>query len=340
MGSRRFTISTVPLKTQRTRHAPYVVGTVTATIGRPIANSQAYILDPCLTPVPVGMPGELYLGGAGLARGYLNRPELTAEKFLPHPFSDTPGARLYRTGDLARYLPDGTIAFLGRIDDQVKIRGFRIELGEIESVLGQHPSVQESVVAAREDTPGDKRLVAYLVPRTARPPSLQEFHHFVQAKLPKYMVPSLFVILDALPLTPNGKVDRQALPVPDASRLTLENAFVAPRTRVEEKLAAVWRELLGIEHLGIHDNFFALGGHSLLAMQVMSRIRGTWAVELPVRCLFDTPTIAEIAVAITQSLDGSSTQSIPAIIPVAREAYRSTPAALGTPKNRMEEKDT
>ena len=202
------------------------------------------------------------------------------------------------------------------------------------------PAVREASSPLGEDIPGEKRLVAYLVPRTAATSAPVARSSSEQAKLPEYMVPSLFVILDALPLTPNGKVDRQALPAPDASRLTLGNAFVAPRTRVEEKLAAVWRELLGIEHLGIHDNFFALGGHSLLAMQVMSRIRGTWAVELPVRCLFDTPTIAEIAVAITQSLDGSSTQSIPAIIPVAREAYRSTPAALGTPKNRMEEKDT
>lgn len=269
-------------------------------IGRPIANTQVYLLDLQLQPVPVGVPGELYIGGDGLARGYLNRPELTAEHFVCHPFSDEPGARLYKTGDLARYLPDGSIEYLGRLDSQVKIRGYRIELGEIESVLRQHPSIRESVVLIREDTPDDKRLVAYVILRENLKPTASELHHFLLERLPEYMVPSTFVSLETFPLTPSGKVDRRALPTLGAVRLELGATFVAPRTPVEEILADIWTRILRIKHVGIHDNFFELGGHSLLATQVVSRLRTIFQVELPLRKFFETPTIIGLAAAITQ----------------------------------------
>jgi amino acid adenylation domain-containing protein len=264
-------------------------------IGRPIAGAQVYILDRGLQPVPIGVPGELYIGGAGLARGYLNRPEITSESFIPNPFSQQPGTRLYRTGDSCRYLPDGNIEFLGRIDHQVKIRGFRIELGEIESTINQHPGVQGSVTIVREDVAGDKRLVAYVVPRQEGAPTINELRSFVKQKLPEYMVPSAFVFLDSLPLTSNGKVDRQALPVPSQNRAELEESFVAPRTPTEEMLAGIWAELLHVEQVGIHDSFFDLGGHSLLATQVVSKLRETFGVDLPLRFLFDAPTVAGLA---------------------------------------------
>jgi amino acid adenylation domain-containing protein len=267
-------------------------------IGRPIANTQVYVLDPHLQPVPIGVPGELYIGGDGLARGYLNRPELTAERFLPHPFSDQPGARLYKTGDLARYRPDGQLEFLGRLDQQVKVRGYRIEPGEVEAALTQHPAVREAVVLAREDGPGDTRLVAYVVPNQPPGPSMSDLRSFLQAKLPNYMVPSTFVMLAALPLTPNGKVDRRALPAPAPTRPALDDALVAPRTPVEAALAAIWAEILRLPQVGVHDNFFALGGHSLLATQVISRLQAAFQVDLPLRRLFEAPTVAELAQAL------------------------------------------
>jgi len=273
----------------------------TQTIGRPIANTQIYILDPHGNPAPIGIPGEIYIGGAGLARGYLNRPELTAEKFIANPFSTERGARLYRTGDSARYLPDGNIEFLGRLDNQVKIRGFRIELGEIEAVLGQHSSLREAVVLVREDNPGEKQLVAYTVAAAGFMPSVNELRGFLQQKLPEYMVPSAFVMLDSLPFTPNGKVDRKALPAPDQTRPELEETFVAPRTPIEQTLVAIWGKVLKLEKVGIHDNFFELGGHSLLATQVMSRIRSAFSIDLPLRRMFESPTVAEIAFIITES---------------------------------------
>jgi amino acid adenylation domain-containing protein len=275
-------------------------------IGKPIANTKIYILDANLHPVPVGVPGELYIGGIGLARGYLRRPDLTAEKFIPHPFSHEPGARLYKTGDLARYLPDGNIEFLGRTDDQVKIRGFRIELGEIEAILGQHPAVMETVVMAREESPGDKRLVAYVVPRQEGASTISELRSFAKEKLPEYMVPSTFVFLDRLPLTPNGKVDRKALPTPDQKRPKLEEVYVAPRNPVEEIIAEIWAEVLKVGKVGIHDNFFDLGGHSLLATQVMSRVREAFQLDLPLSRLFENPTVAGLAVQLVpvQSKDG------------------------------------
>ncbi len=278
-------------------------------IGYPIHNVQIHILDRTFQPVPQGVPGELFIGGVGLARGYAHRPALTAEKFVPNPYSREPGARLYRTGDLVRYLPDGAIEFLGRIDHQVKLRGFRIELGEIEAVLATHPAMREVVVLAREDTPGEKRLVAYVVPEAgdAAQSSVrhtQEIRAFLKERLPEYMVPAAFVVLDALPLTPNGKVNRKALPAPAQDRRDLEQTFTPPRTPLEATLAALCSQLLGVPQVGIHDSFFDLGGHSLLATRFIFRIRDTLHVELPLRLLFESPTIAGMAQAIEQMQAG------------------------------------
>jgi len=264
-------------------------------IGRPLANKTVYILDTYNNPVPIGVPGELHIGGAGLARGYFNRPELTAEKFIPNPFSDDPESRLYKTGDLARYLPDGNIEYLGRIDNQVKIRGFRIELGEIEAVLAQHPTVQKNAVIVLEKSFHNKRLVAYLIPNKDQIIETIELRRFLQEKLPDYMIPSALVPIEAMPLTPNGKIDRRALPTPDQTRDDLEETFVAPRTPIEERLAGIWAEVLHREPIGSYDNFFELGGHSLLATQVISRISEAFAVDIPLRSLFETPTVAGLA---------------------------------------------
>jgi amino acid adenylation domain-containing protein len=263
-------------------------------VGLPIPDLGLYVLDQKQNPAPIGVPGELCVGGAGIARGYLNRPELTAEKFMPDPFSDEPGARLYRTGDLARYLPNRDIEYLGRIDAQVKIRGYRIELGEIEAVLSRHPSVREAVALAREDSPGEKRLAAYIVPGDGAVQA-GELRDFLKRKLPEYMVPSAFVFLGSLPLTPNGKVDRKALPAPDQGRPELGEGYVVPRTPREELLAKTWAEVLQLEKVGVHDNFFDLGGHSLLATQVISRLRDAFHVDLPLRALFEHPTVAGLA---------------------------------------------
>ncbi|MBC1298552.1 non-ribosomal peptide synthetase, partial [Nostoc sp. UCD122] len=298
-------------------------------IGRPITNTQIYILDTSLQPVPVGVTGELYIGGEGLAREYLNRPELTQDKFISNPFGKSRGAgeqgsrgaeimpnsqspaltelcqsvpspRLYKTGDLARYLTDGNIEFLGRIDNQVKIRGFRIELSEIEAVLNQYPAVRETVVIVGEDVPDDQYLVAYIVPNQEQIPmqEVQSFAsllcQFLKEKLPEYMMPRAYVILESLPLTPNGKVDRRALPMPDTISFNNQD-YVAPRSQVEELLAQIWAKVLGKEQVGIHDNFFELGGHSLLATQLTSRIRDTFQIDLPVRNLFEAPTVEQLA---------------------------------------------
>ncbi|MFB1485371.1 amino acid adenylation domain-containing protein, partial [Corallococcus sp. RDP092CA] len=266
------------------------------TIGRPWANVQVYVLDDTLGPVPPGVAGELYVASVGLARGYQGRPELTAERFLPNPFSTEPGARLYRTGDRVRWLATGELEYLGRVDFQVKVRGFRIELGEVESVLLHHAEVREAAVVVREDVPGDKRLVAYVV--TAEEASLDasELRRYLKGEVPEYMVPSAFVVLDALPMTPAGKVDRKALPAPTEScEERREVEVVAPRTPTEELLVPVWTEVLGVERVGVRDNFFELGGHSLLATQVASRIRELFGVELPLRVLFEAPSVAELA---------------------------------------------
>jgi amino acid adenylation domain-containing protein len=270
-------------------------GATSIPIGRPISNTQTYLLDRNQQPTPLGIAGELYIGGDGLARGYFNGPELTAEKFIPNPYSERPGARLYRTGDLSRYLPDGAIEFLGRLDHQVKIRGFRIELGEIETTLQQHPAIREAVVLAREDEPGNKRLVAYLVSVQEEAPTIGELHSFLRQKLPWYMAPAAYVWLEFLPMTPNGKIDRRAMPAPDKTQPELEAAFVAPRTPAEERLAAIYAEVLCLERVGISDHFFDLGGHSLLATQVASRVRQAFEIELPLRSLFETPTVAGLA---------------------------------------------
>ena len=264
-------------------------------IGTAVPGYEVYVVDHNLRSVSIGATGEILIGGAGLARGYLNRSDLTAEKFVPNPFDQEPGARLYRTGDLARWLPDGNIEFVGRLDHQVKIRGFRIELGEIEAVLGKHPAVRQTVVLAKEDIPGDKYLVAYVVPYKGSEPTLGELRSFLKGNLPEHMVPASFVFLDALPLTPNGKVDRQALPAPGRARAVREETFVAPRTPLEEMLAGIWAEVLGLESVGVRDNFFELGGHSLLATQVISRVRDAFQIELPLRALFEAPTIADLA---------------------------------------------
>lgn len=271
----------------------------TVPIGRPIANTDVYILDERAMPVPPGVAGELHVGGMGVAVGYIGRPDLTDERFIPHPFSMEPGARLYKTGDLARYLPDGNVEFLGRRDDQVKIRGFRVELGEIEAVLLGHPAVRESVVMAREDTAGEKRLVAYIVPGELQVGS-EEFRSFARDRVPDYMVPDAFVPLASLPLTRNGKVDRKALPAPDERTRGAGQAFVEPRTPVEGAVAEIWARMLRRERVGLHDNFFELGGHSLLVTQVVSRLRSQFQVDLPLRTLFEHPTVEGIALFIDE----------------------------------------
>lgn len=277
--------------------APVEAGrTRPVTIGRPINNTQVYLLDPNGRPVPEGVTGELYLGGAGLARGYLYRPDLTAERFVPNPFSNESSTRLYRTGDLARYLHGGEIEFLGRADYQIKIRGFRIELREIEELMLQHPSVQEAVVIARNgEELSHKQLVCYVIAGATPPPSPNELRGYLREKAPEYMVPACFVLLDELPLTPNGKVDRRALPAPRQTATSREASYLAPRTETESALAEMWAALLDRRQVGIRDGFFDLGGHSLLATQVVSRVRETFGVELPLRSIFETPTIAELA---------------------------------------------
>jgi hypothetical protein len=258
------------------------------------------LLDASLEPVPVGVHGELYIGGDGVARGYWRRPELTAERFAPNPFSRRAGERMYRTGDLARYLGNGEIEFLGRSDHQVKIRGFRIELGEIEAALSEQAIVRDSVVLAREDTPGDKRIVAYVVLNQGCAAPADELRRLIKDQLPSLMIPAAFVFLDALPLTPNGKIDRKALPAPDRVRPEIEAAFVAPRTPIEEMMAATWSQVLQLEKIGIHDNFFSIGGHSLLAAQVLNRVQQTFNVELPLSIFFETPTVAALAAQIAR----------------------------------------
>ena len=268
-------------------------------IGRPINNTQVYILNPQLQPMPIGAIGEIYVGGDGLASGYFNRPELTIERFVPNPFSEQSGAKLYKTGDLARYFADGNIEFLGRIDNQVKIRGFRIELGEVEAVLSQYPTIQKSVVILREDKPADKRIVAYFVPIPEQEVSVTELRNFFKQKLPDYMVPNAFVAMDSLPLSPNGKIARKELPAPDGTNLNLQQNYVPPRNPTEQQIADVWAQVLNLEKVGIHDNFFELGGHSLLATQIIARLRKSFAVELSLRTFFEVPTIGDLGERVT-----------------------------------------
>jgi amino acid adenylation domain-containing protein len=300
-------------------------------IGRPIANIQMYVLDRYQQPVPVGVPGELYIGGIGVGRGYWNRPELTRERFLPDPFRDEPGAQLYRTGDLARFWPDGTIEYLGRLDHQVKIRGFRIELGEIEMVLSTFPGVRATVVMAREDAPGDRRLVAYLVSDEGVSPSISQLRAYLKEQLPEYMVPSAFVALPELPLTPNGKVNRRALPAPEDLRPTLDTAYVAPRSELERTIARHWQEVLGVPRVGIHDNFFDLGGHSLRVAKLHRRLTEALGRELPLTDLFAYPTVAALATYLESPRIDTAAAGVE-----ARAARQQ--AALGRQKQRAEER--
>ena len=281
-------------------------------IGRPISNTQIYVLDQSGQPTPIGVTGELCIGGANLARGYLNRPELTAEKFVANPFSNG-GSRIYRTGDSARFAADGNIEFLGRLDNQIKIRGFRIELGEIEATLAAHPSVREVVVVVQDDA-GDRRLLGYVVPIAPGSDELAtELRRFLKTKLPDYMAPSDFVFLEALPLTPSGKINRRALPAPDRSANEQRQSQAPPRTDVERQLAEIWSAVLKRTSVGVDDNFFELGGHSLLATQLISRVRNVFDLELPLRCLFEFPTVAELAVAIVEFRKQAATNMPPAI---------------------------
>jgi amino acid adenylation domain-containing protein/non-ribosomal peptide synthase protein (TIGR01720 family) len=272
-------------------------------IGKRIQDLEVYVLDACQQPVPIGVDGELYIGGAGLARGYLNRPELTAERFIPHPFSSEPKARLYRTGDLARYLPDGNLDYRGRIDHQVKIRGFRIEIGEIESILNAHASIKEAVVIVREDPPGDKRLVAYVVGDG----NVGAWREYLKAKLPSYMVPSGFVMMESIPLTANGKVDREALPIPEEKKI--KSTCVAPQNSNEEKLATIWKQVLGIKKVGIHDNFFEIGGDSILSIQIISQA-SQLGLKLTPKQMFECPTIAELAQVVTENQGVQAEQGV------------------------------
>jgi len=295
-------------------------------IGRPIANTQAYVLDAWLEPVPIGVPGELYLGGAGVARGYLKRPALTAERFVPDPFGAAagaePGGRLYRTGDRVRWRPDGTLEFLGRLDQQVKIRGFRIEPGEIETVLTQHPGIHKAVVIARSDGSGDTHLVAYVEPSDVTL-DVAEVQRSLEQRLPAYMVPAAIVQLESLPLSPNGKLDRGALPtIGQIDRKKNLEDYIAPRTPIEEMLAGIWATVLRVERVGIQENFFALGGHSLLATQVVARIRSSIGIDLPLRAMFEGPTVAALAARLADEAIAASVPPGPELIGLPREAYR------------------
>jgi acyl carrier protein len=271
-------------------------------IGKPLANLNLFIVNDQMQLNPIGVPGEICVSGIGVGEGYWKNAEKTRLSFVPNRFEGTRGSTIYRTGDLGQWLPDGCIDFLGRIDHQVKIRGFRIELGEIESALGRHPAVSEAVVVAREDRPGDRRLVAYVVPRPEHASVNGELRQFLKGSLPAHMIPSAFVVLPRLPLAPSGKVDRRALPAPEDAGVSGEDSFVAPRTPVEEMLAGMWAELLKVERIGVEDNFFELGGHSLMATQVVSRVRDAFQIELGLRQLFEAPTVAELAVLVVQKM--------------------------------------
>jgi acyl-coenzyme A synthetase/AMP-(fatty) acid ligase len=317
-------------------------------LGDPIANMQVHILDESMNLVPIGVKGELYLGGTGVGRGYLNRPLVTAQQFVPDPFASRPGARLYRTGDVGRRLRDGSLAFLGRADHQVKIRGHRVELGEIEAALLEHPRVEQAVVLAREDHPSDKRLVAYIVPAKIQqelPPDAgsdqtianwqksigedlaEVLRPFLVTRLPEYLIPTAWVELEALPLTENGKVDRGAL-LPPAQKMNLPESFAAPRNELEVMLSDIWSQLLHVPHVGIHDNFFALGGHSLMATQVISRVRSILQKEVPLAAVFRSPTLAGLAAEIQQASHQTRIPGVPQIKVADRQAFRRRPVSV------------
>ncbi|HEX8271925.1 MAG TPA: condensation domain-containing protein, partial [Longimicrobiaceae bacterium] len=300
----------------------------TVPIGRAVAGSTAYVLGRSLELVPVGSPGELYVGGWGVARGYLGRPELTAERFVPDPFPAEPGARLYRTGDRARWNARGEIEFLGRMDFQAKIRGFRIEPGEVEAQLAAHAAVREAVVLVREDVPGEKRLVGYVVP-SGEGVAAAELKEHLAGRLPEYMVPSAIVAMESFPLTPNGKVDRRALPAPEGADAA---EHVAPRTPTEEILAGIWADVLHRERVGVTEDFFALGGHSLLATQVVSRAVAALGVDIPLRALFEAPTVAGMAVRADAALREGVGMQAPPIVPIPRDG---SPLPLSFAQQRL-----
>ncbi|HSN97447.1 MAG TPA: non-ribosomal peptide synthetase, partial [Candidatus Nanopelagicales bacterium] len=281
-------------------------GAASIPIGRPIANSTAYILDAHLQPVPIGVPGEIYVGGDGLARGYVNRPELTAERFVESPLPEVPGVRLYRTGDRGRFLPDGSIDFLGRTDRQVKIRGFRIEPGEVEIALRDHPDVRDATVQVREGAAGDRRLIAYVVPRSEPGPGSDALRRALRSCLPEYMIPSAFVFMGALPLTPNGKVDHAALPSQGAAEPDSRSDRAVPGTAIEQALVEIWQEVLGVAQIGIDDPFFDVGGHSLLLAQVRARIRERLGLELDMLTLFQRSTIRKLAAHLSGAVHGGA----------------------------------
>lgn len=288
--------------TETTVHVTYkkmtiqdALGSTRKSIGVPLCDMQAWILTGAGSIAPAGEVGELYVGGAGLARGYHNRAALTAERFVPHPFAAGEGQRLYRTGDLARYLADGEIEYVGRADEQVKIRGFRIELGELEAVLRQHPRVDAVVVTLREDVPGDKRLVAYVTARGETAPSVSELQKFLKQTVPEHMLPAAFVVLDKMPLTHHGKIDKRALPAPGGGRPNLEEPYVAPRNFIEATLVRIWCEALGLDEIGVNDNFFDLGGHSLVGIELIARVRDDFEAPIPLQALFEAPTVSGLA---------------------------------------------
>jgi amino acid adenylation domain-containing protein len=302
--------------------------------GRPIQNARYYILDPRGQPCPVGIPGDLHIGGAVLADGYVNQPELTAARFVADPFSDAPAARMYKTGDRAVFWEDGVIEFLGRLDQQVKIRGYRVEIAEVETALQKLASVGEAVVVARPTIGREKRLIAYVVPAEGSAPNASDFHRFLKELLPSYMIPAAFVIMDRMPLTPNGKVDRKGLPDPDAARPTLREGFVEPATETEQALADIWKEVLGVDAVGRLDNFFELGGNSLQATQILSRVRRAFDLELPLSRLFSAPRIADLAAAVAEAKASGSSAHEPGSV-----AIRMTPIspAAAAPVARSEE---
>jgi amino acid adenylation domain-containing protein len=292
-----------------------------ATIGTQIANIKMYILDRQLNPLPVGVAGEMYIGGAGVGRGYLKRPEQTAERFIPDRFSEEGGKRLYRTGDLVRHMSDGKVEYIGRVDNQVKVRGYRIELGEIEEVIRRGEGVKEAVVVAREEEEGDKRLVAYIVAdQYSAPPSASELREYLEDKLPDYMIPSAFVALESLPLTPNKKLDVRALPSPEHSRAVLKEAYAAPRNSTEEKLTEIWAEVLRVDHIGVHDDFFKLGGHSLLAIQMFAKVRRMFGVDLLLSSFLNRPTIAGLTSLLNEKQKGEPDFTI--LVPIRASGTR------------------
>jgi acyl carrier protein len=293
----------------------------TIPIGQPIANTQVYILDRLMRPVPIGVYGELLIGGEGVTRGYLNAPQLTAERFVPDPFSLNAGARLYKTGDLARYLPDGSIEFRRRMDQQVKLRGFRVELGEIEAVLASHDAITEAAVVAATDAGGNLRLTAYYVPRDDSPLKTSDLRSFLAEYLPDHMVPAVYVSLNSLPLTPNGKLDRLALPAQATPRPMMEATYVMPGTEAERIIAGIWQEVLEVEKVGINDNFFDLGGHSLLVVQIHRKLEETFKRKLPLFELFKYPTVYSLAQHLTRDDNGMEKKRDQA---QTRNAQRST----------------